>query len=370
MSKILFVRFLPQIYLTFIVALCFIVFYKTNAHSQNLPPLLDPVTLITGEWSPYVTEFDPHHGHVSKLVTQTLRGMNKKPNYVFFPFFAGYEKAKTAEAYATFPYFHTKERATDFYYSDPLAQINYVVFIRSDDASKFSAIKSVKDLKNFSTAKVAGYAYGALDPYIKSVGEDVPSEIQAFQMLLQNKVDYIAASDVVGQKLIERYFFKEQHRFQIVKVNEASPPKAEKTGSTHLSWPIDIHVLFPKSRLSARADRDAFNQSLKKVLATGYRQVLQELYTKDVKSKYVVRLSDPASFALVTAKEDKSDTETLVIPRGSKALVVEWSKNFYSKENSTVHKQMNAYTQVKLLNGPLQGRVVWVQNMFIELPEE
>lgn len=327
--------------------------------------LLGPVTVITGEWAPYSTEFDERYGYVTELVTQTLRGMNKTPTYAFFPFFAGYEKTRAGEAFATFPYFYTEERAADFYYSDPLAQVEYVVFVHNDDLDKFQSVEKVEDLKPFVLGKVSGYAYGALDPFITSEGPDAASEIQAFRMLLDKKVDYVAASRAVGQKLIERYFFEDLHKFHVLQIQDD-----ESELKKDLTWPIDIHVLFPKVRSTALRDRDDFNASLKKVLATGYSQILNRFNSADVKARRIVRLSDPGSFALVTAKANLQSRESFIIPRGSKAVVVTWSKNFETQEITTVHEQMSRYTRVKLLNGPLRGRLVWVRNMFIELPEE
>lgn len=336
------------------------------SQAQETTSDLKPVTVITGEWAPYTTESESNYGYMSELVTQTLRGMDRKVNYQFLPFFAGYEKTKNGGAFATFPYFYSKERSKDFFYSAPLTEIEYVVFIHSSNAEKFSNVKQLSDLKAFSMAKVAGYAYGKLDEYIKPSGKDLASEIQAFRQLLSKKADYVAASRAVGMNIIERYFFKDLHQFQILKIKK----NTDSSLPIDLSWNINVHVLFPKVNSNAESDRDGFNASLKKIQETGIQQSMKTLNTRDVKARRIVKLSDPGSFALVTAKKSLQSDKSYIIPRGSKALVVEWSRNFKVGLKTTVHQQMNQYTKVRLLNGPLRGHIVYVRNMFIELPDE
>ena len=257
---------------------------SSQSAGQNSSESLKPVTVITGEWAPFVTEAEPRFGYISEVVTQTLLAMDKKANYAFYPFFAGYQKTKEGGAFATFPYFYQESRSQDFFYSDPIVKVDYVVFVRADKLKKFQSVEKLQDLKKFTIAKVSGYAYGKLDPYIKPSGPDSASEIGAFRNLLENKADYIAASREVGLNIIRQFYFKDQHKFHILKVNK---------NRSELSWSINIHVLFPKANPEARTDRDSFNASLKKVLTTGILQNFQKLKTADIKARRIVKLSDP-----------------------------------------------------------------------------
>lgn len=322
---------------------------------------LKRVTIITGEWAPYTSEADSHRGYLSELVTEALGGMGLKPEYVFLPFAYGYERAKSGEAFATFPYFHSDKREAEFFFSRALDRIDYVIFVRTDKADKFAEVKASADLSAFKTVRVDGYGYGEFEKHIRPADSQAQSEIQAFRHLLEGKIDYLAASREVGRRLIERYFFRDQHQFQIL-----TPPGATEP----IGWSMDIHLLFPKSQPDAEANRDAFDKKLGAVLASGFRQVLQRRNNDEIRSRRIVRLTDPGSFALVTAKDSPDAKESFIIPRGTRALVIDWSKNFTEKMVTTVFEQMQRYSRVQLINGPLKGRLVYVRNMFIELPKD
>lgn len=352
-----------QSYVSWAALFCMLFLFQV-AHAPSSRAdngFLKPVTIITGEWAPYTSEADSHRGYLSELVTEALGGMGLKPSYVFLPFAFGYERAKSGEAFATFPYFHSEQREEEFFFSKPLDRIDYVIFVRSDRTSRFAQVKERADLSAFNTVRVDGYGYGEFEKHIRPADSQAQSEIQAFRQLLEGKIDYLAASRDVGTRLIERYFFRDQHRFQIL-----TPPGATEP----LGWSMDIHLLFPKSQPDAEANRDAFDKKLDAVIASGFRQVLQRRNNDEIRSRRIVRLTDPGSFALVTAKDSPDAKESFIIPRGSRALVVDWSKNFTEKMVTTVFEQMQRYSRVQLINGPLKGRLVYVRNMFIELPKD
>ena len=85
-----------------------------------------PLSLVTGEFSPYSGAALPDGGLSTRLVTTLLREAGYDELKVeFLPWNRGYELTRNGLASATFPYAWTRERAKLFYYSAPI-HINYL----------------------------------------------------------------------------------------------------------------------------------------------------------------------------------------------------------------------------------------------------
>jgi len=80
-----------------------------------------------------------------------------------------------------------------------------------------------------------------------------------------------------------------------------------------------------------------------------------------------VTLSNIDQFPVVVASENENSVERFIIPRGTKALVIKWSDNFLTAGNFNIFDVMYKKTKVKIINGPLQGRELYIDNMYIEI---
>lgn len=80
-----------------------------------------PLTLVTGEFSPYSGSALPEGGQSTRLVMTLLREAGYDEVKVdYLPWNRGYELVRNGLASATYPYAWTRERAKIFYYSAPI----------------------------------------------------------------------------------------------------------------------------------------------------------------------------------------------------------------------------------------------------------
>ncbi|UDN23454.1 substrate-binding periplasmic protein [Aeromonas veronii] len=80
-----------------------------------------PLSLVTGDFSPYSGPGLPDGGQSTRLVTTLLREAGYDELKVdYLPWNRGYELVRNGLASATFPYAWTRERAKLFYYSAPI----------------------------------------------------------------------------------------------------------------------------------------------------------------------------------------------------------------------------------------------------------
>ncbi len=334
--------------------------------------LLERAVVVTGEWAPFTSEYMEDDGLLTALVTEVLRGMDRAPEYEFLPFSVALDKAAEGKAIGTFPWFSNAERAERFVYSEPIIGVEYVIFV--NPASPAASATTFEDLKGLKTARVEGYAYGKFDCFLdygdaacppepkppkrKSEPEVVPaaSEFLAFQMLAKGKIDYVAASRAVGKSLIRRAFsLDDQPKFRILDAPE-------------LRWPINVHFLFSKNRADAKDLKQAFDKALAEVKASGRVAALrQRLDWEEHWRRNLVVLGDPSGGGLITGHPQLGDSEFVVLPRGTRGVVLRWSSHF---RGTAAAADDPAMSYIQLVNGPLRGTRLWVRDELISLVGE
>lgn len=316
---------------------------------------LDGIEIVTGTWPPYVDDSDLRGGLATRIVEDILLGADYQPTFRFMPFSTGLRLTREGFFQATFPYFRTADREENFLYSDPLFSISHAIFVRSDNEDILQ-LEDLAELSAFRAATVQGYAYGRLDAHLTNPSI-YASEVAAFRALLDGEVDFLPASAFVGAQLLDTYFISEQHLI----TSHAKPG---------MQWDINVHLIAPRNWSGAERLMDRFNASLRQYTEAGGLISLQQLEREQEITRRLVRLTDPGSFSLVVARTDPDSPDSLILPRGTQALVIEWSPNFTQTERTTIHEQLQRYSQVRLLNGPMKDAIVWVQNMYIEILDQ
>lgn len=331
--------------------------------------LLERAVVVTGEWPPFTSERADGAGLLSSLVKEVLKGMDRVPDYQFLPFSAALDTTREGRAMGTFPWFWNEQRARDFLYSDPILDVEYVIFYDPTSDSPVRKVRQFEDLKDLKTVRVAGYAYGKLDCLIdyRSVAcpddptssaektERVESEFRAFEALLNGKVDYVAASSAVGEALLSRSFsVDDQHRITVL----------DRPG---LSWSMGVHFLFSRNRADAESLKRAFDVSLAEVEASGRIAELREdlAWAGHWRDRDVVLEAGGATDPIV-GYPHLGEADYVVLPRGTRAVVIQWSPGFLGRD---VDLDTGALSQLQLLNGPMRGARFWVRDDLIRLAE-
>jgi hypothetical protein len=354
--------------------------------------VLEPVNIATTEWPPYTV--DSQSGIATEIVDRTLRGMKRHPNTILLPTFQAVLDSRQG-LFGVYPYLRCHPsrvkslrddgldsdpcvvRENLFEFSDPIMSFEYVIVVRANDQRRFDRVKSLNDLRAFRTRRVSGYSYGQLDDFIQDHEDPLPNQVRALNLLLEGSVDYVAISRLHYHWLLENEFFTTRQRFAML----------DNPDQGNLRWSIDLHFLVPKSQDRAKQILKEFNNSLALVSEGGkLAERLKRRASDETMQRAFVILTDPAAIPLVTAwlkhdgafgedecKKPEAESYLVSVPRGTRAVVLDWSDNFMppsdpdGRPSQSVHEQLQALSRVRIMNGPLKDHVVCVKGMFIEL---
>jgi hypothetical protein len=336
------------------------------------------VLVLTAEWPPITSEafYAPFmsYGRAADVVVSAFDEAGYDTRIEFHSSFDdAYTDAKDEKADAAFPYYRTDWREHDMVFSDPLLEVTEVIFYNKRRAPPLDQIDSLQRLKEVleehhrhfrrSARFVEGYCYNpdiaaAFGRDCKTRTEDpdprdLPPGVDAFKALLDDQnVLMLPAAREVGERILQTWFTAEaRERIEVI---------------PGLQWRRPVYLV---ARDGAAGEKliDGFNRGLERLRLSGQYRELANAPLPEESVLRTVRLSDPGTFPLVVARKEKGAAETIVLPRGTLAEVVQWSGNFLIPERTTLQEQLNRMSRVMIMNGPQRGQLLWVKNVFIEL---
>lgn len=346
----------------------------TQAHAQRQAHLPE-LHVATGEWPPFSSEFYfaafTSYGRAAEIVKRAFLHAGHDARIEFKSFGASYQSAKTGEVAAAFPYYRTPEREKEMLFSAALLEVTDVVFYNAELAPGLAQAHSLEDLEPYKdrTRFVASYCYvqplqEVLERECKTQSKsheadwrDLPTEIDAFKALLDDRgVVMLPAAKEVGERILQTWFGEERHRIRYVE-------------SEKLRWARKVHLV--AARGNGRRSEEliaSFDKGLQALKDSGEYEALKNLELREDKVLREVRLGDPGTFPLVVARKERDSADTVVLPRGTTAQVVSWSSDFLTPSKATLPEQLREMSRVMIMSGPQRGQLLWVQNVFIELP--
>ncbi len=188
-----------------ILVLVFLLCFVRNGFAE------ETIILTNGEWPPYMSEHLKHHGVVSRIVSEAFALEGVKVEYAFFPWKRAFALAKTGKFDGSVVWWKTPEREKDFYFSDPVLDVQYVFFhLRSN---RFDW-KTTADLKGVEIGATQGYNYGESFQNAEKNGEiivqRVPMDELNFKKLLKRKIDIFPVDVEVGYTMLKNIFPPEE----------------------------------------------------------------------------------------------------------------------------------------------------------------
>jgi hypothetical protein len=344
-----------------IFSLCLASLSGCSSDDQVKP--LKPLRVATGEWEPFVGEGMPHNGPLAVMVSTILVDLGYVPDYQFFDWPMAEIHLETGYPGFAFPFIDSGERRTKgFAFSDPLHTFDYVLFYRGDRQLEFQAIQTLEQLAS------AGYKIGRIRGYAKldaikdeNVYIEVPSAVAGFDMLASSPehaqqndhpIDFLLESKTVGLSILEsRQVANDKDDFLYLGQQGRDQLISRVSLRIMLSQKVDTAILTDIND-SIRKNKEFFDSLRSRTHAsiaeTGY------LYAD-------------ADNLIPGCESAACSGSTALIPRHTRILIVEWGKAYQRPLPTASVTPESARSQVKLLNGPMRGKLLWVDSKHINL---
>tara|TARA_Y100000591_G_C21654222_1_gene604456 strand:+ start:71 stop:826 length:756 start_codon:yes stop_codon:yes gene_type:complete len=227
----------------------------------------EKITLLVGEWPPFITEELEGYGVGGKLVKRAFEKKDIKVKFQFTSWenaFNWTKKGKKGDG--TFFWSKTKEREEDFLFSIP-AMIERNVFFHLK--GKKIRWKKLKDLRFKKIGIVEGFSYGADLDLAISEGKFkkiifTKTTLQNFDNLLKRKIDLFPHEKSVGYYELKENYPK--YKYRKVIHNEKDIGK-------------DYTYLLMSKKKEKKAKRllNIFNQSLAEMMIDGeYKNIFSD----------------------------------------------------------------------------------------------
>ena len=301
---------------------------------------LRPIILTSSEWRPYASDALPGQGPVVRVVNDVWRAAGYAPQVEFTSWTAAQQRVLSGEALGTFPFVESSTRAENYLVSDQITTFTYVLFVRTDGP----VIDDAADLGTLRIGAVAGYEYWPeLDAAVGEYVEFATSG-EALRALAAGEVDVVPEGRLVGEELLRSPGLGIDAA--LVEVLPGDEPWQSNTRG--------LHLLMARSRAN-EALLAAFNEQLAEYLKSdAYRDAMTQLGSA---TDEVLLTSDDGSVWLY----DEAGGQVSRTPNGTRAVVLAWP------ESLTAGAPDSELVEVRVLNGPLAGRHLFVELADLEL---
>lgn len=340
---------------------CFIVM---GCSSENQVKPLKPLHVGTGNWEPFVGQSLPHYGPVAEMLTNILVDLEYVPEFKFYDW--PMVEIHLAAGYPSiaFPFIESKERKKKgFRFSDPLLEFDYVLFFHKKRLREALSLQSLDELMKLDgrIGLIRGYAKLAETP--DKAYKEVSSTIAGFNQLRDGEgIYYLLESKIVGLRLLEgRYLPDDKNDFMFLGQSNM------QTSQENLSF---INKVALRIMLSPKLNPDIINDINDKIKSNKKKPFFHNLENqimsgnKSSETGYLVSGNHETIYGYLS---ESDNSQMFALPGKSKVLVIKWGSAYLREIKKTREEIKGGRSKVKLLNGPLRGKVMWVNNRFITL---
>jgi len=316
-----------------------------------------PIRLISGEWEPFIGPELEEDGPVARIVTETFQRIGYEPEIIFTSWDIILEQTERVEVLGAFPFILSEERSDNYEASASIIEFDYVLFYYEPNIPD----ESIHSLMTAEEFRSGGYTFGKVEGYevwdeLNNAQFDFveyATSEEAFQKLVEGEIDFLAEGLLVGEVIT---------RSADITADAANFRHIAPDGNPLLGATEELHLLMPKTDNSRRL-LNAFDESLAAVKDTQvYREAEAEIASAG-NTNSIVELQPSGGERLVSLSDD--DGQEYLVPLGSQALVLDWSPLFSQPGIDSTASSSRVI--VKLLNGPLRGRVMFVESDNVRL---
>lgn len=299
----------------------------------------------------------------TEIVTATFREAGYAPTFVLLPWHqaerAALESDRNSDFRGSYPWVRTDFRTEDYYFSRPFLDVDIVLFYNARKSPELAATTAVSSLYALPTLLPGTQRTYHFPPELvdslRRATRTERSELEAFEQLLDDTDDaaiLVPAVEAVGRALVRDAFPTRLQDLAIIPAEDARFP---------------VGLRFMASRRNPHNLRlvSDFDRALETLEKEGRLPRRAAAASTAQAPERIVRLTTPDGKGFVTASRRLDDAQRIRLPRGTAALVVQWSAAFLGREPDG--RTAVTQTQVQILNGPLQGRTLFVEDRFVEL---
>lgn len=237
--------------------------------AQAGPAGSQTVTVVTGDWPPYVTLSGPQHGPMSEVIDRVFGAAGFKVKYIFQPWKRSKNQVLEGEADVLMPAYCSPDRVDLYLCSDPVITGKQVLFHRVDTPLNWS---SVDDLRGYIIGGTLGYFYGTEFEAAEKRGEldilRIASDEINMRLLMKGRIQLYPQDKAVGYAMLRELF----------------PPDrwSEITCDEKPLHRQSLHLLFTRATPRGAELQSVFNAGLKHLRHTGeLSQIMTPLTQRD-----------------------------------------------------------------------------------------
>jgi len=231
---------------------------NTEAVSTATPDK-DVILIVTGEYAPYTSQTQDNSGFLTEIVEAVLKESGMEYEIKFYPWERCSQMVLTGEAWASFPYGFSEEKALLYNFSDSVFSSKHKFYYLvgnekiGDEVMEFSKIS---DFSNFTFGGANGYWYGDQAEFDHNgVKVEWANDTDALiKMLHSGRIDFLVEDELVCDTAIERIF----------------PDAIDDFDKLPIYAKIqDYFLLISKEYPETQGITEQFNNALKKLIENG-----------------------------------------------------------------------------------------------------
>lgn len=297
-----------------------------------------PLSIASAEWAPYFTPGKNGNGPLAQVTEMVFQQAGFDPTFVFGTWTMAQDSLRRSGVLAVTAMVDSRERSADFLYSDPILDLHYTLF--GSDRTLVGSLTHRNDLRGLKVGLVEGYSYWEELTTSGATFVTFPSTAAAFTAVAEGRVQLAAEDRVAGQAVLtDPTFWRDASSFY-----EAGDSKLTSAAK-------GLHVLFGKGAEGEQLRR-SFDASLSAFKKSADYSRFVGLVSEQGEE---VRLASSAGGPVNVF--DADGAESGATPNGTRGYVRSWPSR----------PAASSLVSLKLVDGPLSGRIVWARLQDVEL---
>ncbi|WP_169928791.1 substrate-binding periplasmic protein [Brachybacterium ginsengisoli] len=307
------------------------------------PERNQPLQISTSEWLPYISPDLPDDGPVAAMLTEVFGRAGYSPEFVFGTWPRAERDVRSGATIGMAPVIVSETRSSFALYTDPLLDFTYTLHGRK--GADLDAFSDRADLKGVRVARIDGYKYWDALDRSGATFIDYPSSLAAFTAVKDGEADVVAEGSIAGRSVLESAAFG----------GDASDyaevaPRTDLTSSTQ-----GLHLLI-KDTPEGRTLQKQFNAALEDFRGSeDYDRLVAGL--TDTSAEVVLDSAAGGAVELMDADGEPMGST----PSGTQAFVARWPDDAPASDTLIA---------VKVLDGPLRGRLLWARLEDLEITHD